>query len=423
MRGAEAPPVPSFVAGPRRAAAERAWRAFWVAIVPAVFAALAVRYLVPPAGAGLRGVVAVLGQRNALLFGIALYFVFSGVARYWRHALAGERDARARHRTLRELLRAGPVRAALERVLDRDRLTELDARLAELSVAVDAGEPDRAQEARRAIESLAAPVLEWRKRREILVFAAMVAGAAGAAYAVRSYLVRPYRVLSASMLPTFEPSDLVAGRMRPYGLAVASFPLRGDVIVFRAGAVALGPAAPDTPDVLVKRVIGLPGDRIGMRGSAPTINGWTVPSCDAGDYFYALPTFGDPGLHGRLRVEFLEDRVYLTVYAMGSFFPDRYVVKPGEVFVLGDNRGNSLDSRAYNAGHGGGVPLDAVDARAQRFLMGTRRSGDADFGRLLKPIDALQARLRLEGVLTQPLDEGIARCLKARPADTHPPPP
>ena len=406
----------------RREVVQRASRAFGVAVLPAALAALAVRYLVPMTGSGLRGVVAVVGQRYTLLFGIALYFAFSGVARYWRGRLAAPRDAWLRDAVLFEQLRRARLRGELGSAGDDVRAGELDARLVELRGALETRDPRRVEQARGRVESLAAPFLERRRRREMLSFVALVVGAVALSYGFRSLVARPYRVLSASMLPTLEPADLVAARVRPY--PSGGLPRRGDVVVFRADAVALGPNGPGLADVLVKRVIGLPGDRIEMHGDTPVINGWVVPSCDAGEYFYALPTFGDPGLNGRLHVEFLDGRVYLAVYAVGGPpFEGPYVVKPGEVFVLGDNRANSLDSRAYNANRGGGVPLDAVEARAVWFLTGTHRSGDTDFGRLLKSIDALQTRLRIESLDTRALDEGIARCLKDPPRDTRPPSP
>ena len=100
-------------------------------------------------------------------------------------------------------------------------------------------------------------------------------------------------------------------------------------------------------------------------------------------------------------------------------FEGTYVVKPGEVFVLGDNRGNSLDSRAWR----GGVPFDGIEGKAQWFLVGSHRSGDADLGRLFRPLDTLARKLRVEGLDAQAVEDGVARCLATRPEGTHPPAP
>ncbi len=65
----------------------------------------------------------------------------------------------------------------------------------------------------------------------------------------------------------------------------------------------------------------------------------------------------------------------------------------------------------------------AIEARTQRFLLGTHRSGEVDLSRLLEPIDGLERQLHVEGVNAGELQEGIGRCLARRPPDTRPPPP
>jgi signal peptidase I len=387
------------------------------------------------------GLVAMLAHRSGLYLGAGLFLLFGALARYWRYRLPGGRYASplpwqlvagetdgdrlarwADHAALYERLRSPGMRRGLERTLDREKLAEFDGRLAEFRAGLEAGDDARVVEARKGVEASAARALERRRARDALALLGMLGAAVGMALALRAYVAQSYRVLSASMLPTLETDDLVLGRRRPYATDVTGAH-RGDVIVFRGAAIPVSPGRP-LPEILVKRVIGLPGDRVAMVGGVPIINGWQIPSCDAGDYVYALAEGDGRALHGRLHVEFLDDRAYLTVLAMGGPpFPDAYLVKPGEVFVLGDNRSNSLDSRAYAGGRGAGVPGSGIDARVQWFLVGTHRSGDTDLGRWMRPVDALEERVHLEGVQTEALEAGVARCLANRPADSRPPAP
>jgi signal peptidase I len=222
------------------------------------------------------------------------------------------------------------------------------------------------------------------------------------------------------MLPTLEIGDRVLANRLAYGvsipftksLAFRKVPRRGDLVVFRAE----GLAGADGPQSLVKRVIGIPGDRVSFEQGSLVINDWRVPTCDAGPY---VDVAGKLTVRGRLTVEFLEDRTYLTVRKpLETPFPG-YVVKPGEVFVVGDDRGMSSDSRIWNEGRGAGVSIGTLEGRVSRVLFGARPDGRLDFSRLLAP--PLDLKVRLPGFDLHKTDERINECLARRPAATDPP--
>jgi len=218
------------------------------------------------------------------------------------------------------------------------------------------------------------------------------------ALTLRSRVTQLYEVVGASMLPTLLPGDtLVVNKLDRRA------PRRGDLVTFRKGQ-------PD--DRLVKRVIGLPGDQIQFRAGIPNINGWEIPHCDAGTYVrYA----SSGSLVGRLLVEWIEDRPFLAVHVPGTRSFPAYEVKSGELFVLGDDRSNSDDSRAWHAG----VPVAAVEGRPWRVI-GADSNGRVDLGRFLQRPGM---QLNLPGMDVRGLQAGVDRCLQNRPTQTRPPPP
>ena len=385
--------------------------------------------------------MASLGHGYPVPLAVGLFFVFSSIARYWRFRVPGGRyasnlpphiapkerdgDRLAEWAALAGLSSAMTSRAIRRRLagtLDSTRLSEVEARAGELGAAIEVDDMMTARAAAASIRRLAEPVLAAQRRREAWTTFGAVAAAAAVALGLRAEVAQSYRVVSNSMIPTFEADDQILGRRVTYA-APARLPNRGDVVLFRSDAVTMKVSSSEPrPDVLLKRVIGLPGDTIAMHGESPIINGWPVPTCIAGAYVYVSGEGDGGNIQGIVVVEFLDNHAYLTLHSPpGPPFNGTYTVQPGEVFVLGDGRGYSVDSRSYGDGHGAGVPLPAVVARADRFLVGTHRSGDADFARLFEPIARVEHRLHLEGMSSEALDAGIAKCLSSRPAATHPP--
>jgi signal peptidase I len=237
-----------------------------------------------------------------------------------------------------------------------------------------------------------------------------LAGVVALALILRLWVVETSRVVGPSMLPTLKPGDRLLVNELAY--TRARLPRRGDVVVFKSGTELGGTGLQS----LVKRVIGLPGDRVALQHGRLFINEWPVPNCDAGPYANVLGTLS---IRGRVTVEFLEDRAYLTVRTPGERAFSSYTVKPGEVFVIGDDRGMSSDSRVWNDGRGAGVPASAIEGKVARILIGSRRDGKLDLSRAFASLGRLKIDER--SVDVGKLEERIAACLKDRPASASPP--
>lgn len=157
--------------------------------------------------------------------------------------------------------------------------------------------------------------------------------------AVRAYVVEPLRVPSASMAPALWPGDFIFADKR-YARGLGAQVKRGDVAIF---------TYPNDRTLLyVKRVVALPGDRVQMRGTELLVNGQPSPVPDAPQPPAAM--------------------LQAARVPPGGLSPDQrpaqwdLVVPPGQVFVLGDHRQASVDSRDF-----GTVPMHDVVGRVRQI--------------------------------------------------------
>lgn len=266
----------------------------------------------------------------------------------------------------------------------------------------------------------------WRKS-ELREYAESILVAIAVAMALRAFVVEAFKIPSGSMIPTLQVGDHIFVNKFTYGPAIpftharlwsAMPPKRGDVMVF---------AYPEHPEQdFIKRVIAIPGDKLEARAGHPLINGWEVPSCSAGMYSY---TENQDGTHheGEIFVEFLEDEAFLTFHDHQNIQNDYqgpFYVKPGEVWVMGDNRNNSHDSRMWFGGTGGGVPFENIKGRALFVWLSV--ADTIDWSRMFAPV---MGRPPSHGPFPgmapalKALEGPVEKCLRERPPleKTRPP--
>jgi signal peptidase I len=211
--------------------------------------------------------------------------------------------------------------------------------------------------------------------RGVSGFAAGLALAAALALGVRAVAIEPFRIPSESMLPTLRPGDhlfvnkLVYGAALPFGRARLPgwrLPQRGDVVVFRA------PEGESSSRFLVKRIVGMPGDRLRVREGRLWLNGAPVDQWPTGELW--VDGRGTPLAGGRETLDGRE-HAWLDDPARVSA-PFEGTVSAGHYFVLGDNRDHSRDSRSF-----GSVPFDDLVGQAAVLYWSSAPPSAAGLGR------------------------------------------
>jgi len=220
---------------------------------------------------------------------------------------------------------------------------------------------------------------------------------------LHSLIAKPFYIPSESMMPNLLVGDRLVVSKYPFGWSYASatfhllpfmtgrlfgrLPERGDIVIV---------TAPDRSEDLIKRVIGLPGDTIHLIGGRLWVNGKPVETQDLG--YRLMPIDGnlrcdahdpDPerafwGFAGA-RVAGKDGKPYCRLHIFRETLPGGrsyetldfgqsdeddfplYIVPAGHLFLMGDNRDNSADSRLPLAFHGlgGAVPFENIGGRAE----------------------------------------------------------
>jgi signal peptidase I len=219
---------------------------------------------------------------------------------------------------------------------------------------------------------------DFRETIKTLIFALLFA------FIFRSFVYEPFHIPSDSMKSNLLVGDYLFVSKFSYGYSRFSFPFfgwphvsgrflgsepkRGDVIVFRP------PGKPS--EDFIKRLIGLPGDRIQMKGGILYINDrsvvkeymdeWTDPEPDG--------VSGRPRTYRRYRETLPEGKSYLILNGKNysaAEDTEEFIVPPEHYFMMGDNRDNSHDSRYLDNGDPlvGFVPAENLVGRADIIML------------------------------------------------------
>ncbi|TDO96355.1 signal peptidase I [Marinomonas balearica] len=178
-------------------------------------------------------------------------------------------------------------------------------------------------------------------------------------FGLRSFVIEPFQIPSGSMLPTLKIGDFILVNKFEYGVRLpvlnttiipTNEPKRGDVVVFKY---------PNDPSInYIKRLVGLPGDRISYHNKRLMINGKLVDQALLEELPYSFNPNKEPVKLFDENLDGVHHETYNS-YRWDKRLEGDWIVPEGHYFMMGDNRDNSSDSRVW-----GFVPEENLKGRA-----------------------------------------------------------
>lgn len=251
-----------------------------------------------------------------------------------------------------------------------------------------------------AEKAVSAPVEEENLLKELVL---TVVYAMVIVLSLRIFLFEPFNIPSGSMTPTLVVGDYLFVSKYPYGYSRHSIPKSPDLFSGRIGEdpvkrgdVAVFKLPRDGQTDYIKRIIGLPGDKIQVRNSRLYLNGEIIPRKRVEDFILVETANYNCGRFSMYRVrhedgqtfchfpqyqETLPNGVtYMTLDMNNTADLDNtrvFEVPKGHYFGMGDNRDNSTDSRRSMSSGVGFIPAENLVGRAERIFFST--NGDASW--------------------------------------------
>ena len=367
-----------------------------------------------------------------LLFAVLVIVLYAIRDRlpFWR-----DRDRTSAYNLGRRAQAAQKMAARVQRLVQKkghkisaQGKSELSAAVEAVSAAVAAKDDERITASARKLEEKTARYLAFARKSVAREYFESIGVAVLIAVFLRLFCVEAFKIPSESMVPTLMVGDHIFVGKYLYGISVPFLnervvrfapPARGDVVVFVKPSRAEQTGVPleyfgdefQEPMAgsdFIKRIVGLPDDIVEMKDDVLWINGKEIPRCRVGTAKYrARDEIRQRWVDevGELWVEELDGMRYTILETRCDLPVENYgPMKVGydQVFVLGDNRDNSNDSRSW-----GMVPFDNIKGRASVIWWSNRRPHGFQW-------DRVGTFIMSEPELSGEQTKALARCAKLR---------